>query len=142
VFIGMCGEGLLKGLAGRSERKFNIVRSSTGTYTRSACCDSMLCDCTADAFCVAWSNAKELWLAVSKYRPSPNELYSLTTTCRPSDQPTGSFPYHHIVHTDSLLPGSLTVANCSSLYFLNAGARLCDSDGSLFVSALMSRRSS
>jgi len=89
---------------------------------------------------VAWSNTKELWLAVSKYRPSPNELYSLTTTCHTPDQSTASSSDPRLFHTDSLLPGSFTVANCSSLYFLNAGPRLCESCGSLFVSALMSER--
>lgn len=29
---------------------------------------------------MAWSNVKELWLAGSKYRPSPSELNSLTMT--------------------------------------------------------------
>jgi hypothetical protein len=37
-----------------------------------------------------------------------------------------------------LLPGSLTVVNCSSLYFSNAGASLATRPGSEIVRALMS----
>lgn len=40
--------------------------------------------------------------------------------------------------TSPLLPGSLTVANCSSLYFLKAGSRFLVNCGSSIVSALMS----
>lgn len=40
--------------------------------------------------------------------------------------------------TASLLPGSLAVMNCSSLYFWNAGPRSFTMDGSATVRALMS----
>lgn len=46
---------------------------------------------------------------------------------------------HHVIgHTASLLPGSLIVAYCCSLYFLNAGSRDCSKLASLPARALIS----
>lgn len=65
--------------------------------------------------CEAWSTSNDVWLAESKYRPSPKELYELMRVYSPSVMPIceciPSF------HTASLLPGSFTVVYCSSLYF-------------------------
>ena len=89
------------------------------TYARSACAPSTAWLCTALAFCVLWLKAKLEELSTSKYRPSPIELCELTMTCW-------------------LEPGSLTVMNCSSLYFSNAGVNSDMRLGLDIVSALIS----
>lgn len=72
--------------------------------------------------CVAWSNANELWLPVSKYRPSPRELYALTMTCPFAQHPPSSDMEGLRSCTGWLLSGNVTVANCSSLYLSSAGS--------------------
>lgn len=70
---------------------------------------------TARLACEAWSTSNDVWLAESKYRPSPRELYELMSIYTSSAirhlQRIPSF------HTASLLGGSFTVVYCSSLYF-------------------------
>ena len=48
-----------------------------------------------------------------------------------------SFPYNSGIRTACELPGSFTVENCSSLYFLKAGSRELIMEGSLLVMDLI-----
>ena len=113
------GTQALEGRFAESTLASTVSFGPVCTYARSACAPSTAWLCTALAFCVLWLKAKLDELSTSKYRPSPIELWELTMTCW-------------------LEPGSLTVMNCSSLYFSNAGVNSDIRLGLEIVNALIS----